>query len=291
MAAGDGNRDMAVLWFEMAARTPFPTDAVLFVSKAMYDEYPRRRLEDLGRKIELSQPKSAPVPELRAEKRDDAVPAGIPRIYSLPSDRGRAFLAAAALSACAKENGKFRFEVSPADEWQERLSEWMGLGICRNGGEVMPLEVPTDLRSRHVVEWYCLSAGFVVKDWRVGKGRMASRGSSPVVFPVAGWQEEKLLAVAGELSAAIGSQDVQFDVIVGLVSSASLVVCDERWVQHLAAMIGVPAVVLWSGGSPEVEGWPENENLVSMRGDISSVGVDAVVAIVKRRISHAMGAV
>jgi ADP-heptose:LPS heptosyltransferase len=57
-----------------------------------------------------------------------------------------------------------------------------------------------------------------------------------------------------------------FKGLVSFIASLRLVVCAEGGVQHLAAALGVPALVIFGGfSSPEWNGYPFNRNLVNLK--------------------------
>jgi hypothetical protein len=54
--------------------------------------------------------------------------------------------------------------------------------------------------------------------------------------------------------------------LVSFIASLRLVVCSEGGVQHIAAAVGTPAVVIFGGFlNPEVNGYPFNRNLVNRK--------------------------
>jgi hypothetical protein len=294
MAMGDGDYKRAALWFMMAMVTPFPTNARLFVAKSMYDEYPRQRLKDCGKisgdEVTVMRDDIGVTDKSEPPKEDEKPPKETRR-YKLPEDRNEAFLAAAAVAVCARENTTIQFEVVPADTWQADMAKTLKLHVVEGDG--MKLEVPGNMRSRHALEWYCRSAGFMVSDWQLPE--LKSQGEKRVVgaFPIKGWSGEKLdeLAKAVGDNVIVGNPDDSFIDVLALMGSAKMVVCDSGWVQHLARAMNVPAVVLWNGGRPETEGWPENENLVAASSDLSAVKVESVKSVVEGRLAHASSSV
>lgn len=167
MAMGDGDSGTAELWYRMALRTVFPAEAQLFVSKAMYDDYPKRRLQDIDRLRGDEQRNVEPVAlEVKVEEKkpDRPVVRKKVRTYLLPKDREMAAFAMAALEACARENPDTGFEVLTEEDWQEEMvkaSKRVGIGI----EGAVPLSCPVDRKGKHAIEWFCRSAGYVGVKW------------------------------------------------------------------------------------------------------------------------------
>jgi len=281
MAMGDGESGRAELWFRMATLTPFPVGSRLFVAEGMYGDYPRRRLRDVERlRVKEEVPEKADEP---APKAPDA-----PRrrkTYALPRDRSMAFLAVAALASCSRGDDCSVFEVVPADAWQAELVRAVS-GIGEGEGGARPLSVPEDRHGRHVVEWFCRSAGYVGVPW--GPPEMVAEkqpGAGVVAFCFDGWgsgEWDRLIELSGRKINMVRSCE-SVRAAVELVSRADEVLCGSGWLQHLAAALGVPATVVWTNGAvPAEEGWGAAQMAVA--GDTSP---EAVAAVLNRRARDA----
>jgi tetratricopeptide (TPR) repeat protein len=150
-----GNPERARHWFELALQMEVPSDSRLFASHTAYDSYPRAQLEKLDKKTSTSPQEEQPKPESKPEPQPN--PEGKEYKYRLPEDKSLALFAMTALKYLA-DSGK-NIVVVPSDEWQEKLCQSHAMHTDKEGG--MELSLPSDLRGRSEVEWYCCSAGFV----------------------------------------------------------------------------------------------------------------------------------
>jgi len=264
IAFTSGDFARAEAWFRMALCTPYPRDARLFVSECMYREYPEKRMEDCR---QASRGKM----DIKTVSNDREV-----LRFGLPSDKKRAALAACALSSL------FRFgmsiEVSAEDEWQRELVSEME-GVKAFLGFAEPLDAPRNLGNRHVVEWCCRVAGVLPKSW----GPMSmKRKTSPekgrfLVCKGEAWSHDRWVELVEEIKkrgAMVDemNEEDKVSAMVEKLAKAEACFCGEGWVQHLARSFGVPSLVLWNGGDPGLEGWPEQLNL---RAESTSVS-DAI---------------
>ena len=152
----------AIRWFQLALSTPYPTDARLFVNEAAYESHPTQRIDDCRKAMAggVALPAQEELPKTAPPQGPET------RKYLLPTERQEAIEALSALASCASEN--VHIEVCPADEWQKELVDAAkDVSVAGDTDNAMALELPDNLGSRHVIDWYCRSAGFLPKKWSV----------------------------------------------------------------------------------------------------------------------------
>ncbi len=251
----EGDYERAEAWFVMAAKTPFPKDARLFISPYMYSGYPAQRILDCQEKKgsntveEAAKVNVGKVETIKVTKKD----------FRLPVDRQEACLAAAALSGMAAV-GNCSFGVDAADPWMAELANHVD-GLEPVTAARMDLALPEGLNmtGKTRLEWYCRAAGYFgnsVGPMRISIGK--HEPVMPVVFQSTGWTDNVGM-IADKLNAMM-ADDASFSEVVRTVLAAKVIVCRAGWVQHVAAAFNVPAVVLWDGPSEGRE-WKYQSNM------------------------------
>jgi ADP-heptose:LPS heptosyltransferase len=113
------------------------------------------------------------------------------------------------------------------------------------------------------------------------KRKLASETNNFVVCEGEAWGHEKwselenALKGQGELVTMVYESDSVSKVADALVK-AQVLFCEEGWIQHVARSMNVPCIVLWNGGDPEIEGWPEQFNIKAAEG-LGSVSAEDVL--------------
>ena len=144
-------------WFMLAADTPVPADAKLFVTKVLYEGYPGARVRDCHEALVGKTPKLPAPGEAPARVTDGS--------FELPSDEDEAIMAGGVLAAIARlSGGRYRVVVGERPEVKalvgavEELEEFDGNGA-------VSLILPPTLKGRSREEWYGRAAGHVQSDW------------------------------------------------------------------------------------------------------------------------------
>lgn len=279
----------AIKWYEMALSTPFPKDTRLFVNQTCYDSYPKAKIDEcrklMGAPAALSTAISG---EVKAKGLAEPVP--IPegmRVYSLPDDRCDAILALFALAMCKTEG--VSVGVSPDNEWKRDLARLYNVVDIVQSDKPMTLEYPDNLKSRHLVSWYCRSAGFIFGKFGVVKFDDDFKKDNQVVIGATsswnGWQAVvDGLQAAGISTKIVWDEEATVDEAMAAISSSEFFVGARGWLQHLAASAQIDSVVFWDKEGPELEGWPDQNNIMAADGGgMRDLEPEMVVSIVKNR--------
>lgn len=167
LAFREGDIKRAQLWFMMASETPYPSDAKLFVTPALYKEYPMARIKECHQKLvgeedslEERVKKIVEDPQTSVEHTTDTKE--VLGSFSLPADSGEALTAASVLSAIAQVKGKM-FKISVNEETKSLIEKLDGLSGA--DGDTVSLILPSKLNGRPREEWYSRAAGHVFSDW------------------------------------------------------------------------------------------------------------------------------
>lgn len=163
--SGKGANKRAILCYKMALEIPFPKSAKLFVNPIIYDtqgSYTRSRLVQVEKSVNPSSIPAKSTPTPLPAIAPVIVKKGKTLLYSLPDDKENTIFALCALANCARENNDCGFEVVFTHEWQRKVND-VTFMIPEGKGKPRKLELPFDLKGKSPVEWYCRSAGFIIK--------------------------------------------------------------------------------------------------------------------------------
>jgi len=164
----EGDYKRAQAWFILAFETPYPQDAKLFVTPALYQEYPMSRIKDCHEKLlsGLSEKQNVipPIPDdIRKEMESTVrIADSVQRVagaFELPKDKEEAVLAASVLDVIARRKNVL-FGVSTEYAALSSLE-----GLTKADGDTISLNLPPKLNGRPREEWYGRAAGHMFDDW------------------------------------------------------------------------------------------------------------------------------
>jgi len=145
-------------WYMLAADTPVPESAKLFVTPALYGPYPSARVKDCHKALVGGAPKLDGLLGMPSGK-------GVAGVFELPPEPEEAITAGAVLAAIANlDGGVFKVVVGDRPEVRALVDGSAGLEPFEGNGAVS-LILPPNLNGRSREEWYGRAAGHVPKDW------------------------------------------------------------------------------------------------------------------------------
>lgn len=159
----DGDYERAQNWFMLAANTPFPQDAKLFVVEALYGSYPNGRIRECHEKLTGQPSPSASDASTKVEYVADVKE--VMATFRLPPEVDEAIMAGGVLAAIAEASGKLFEVVVDRPEVEVLVDCAAGLSPADDPDEAFLLILPPNLNGRSREEWYGRAAGHVPDDW------------------------------------------------------------------------------------------------------------------------------
>lgn len=231
--------ERAKKFFEMALIMSYPHDAVLFVSKSMYNDYPKSRIEDCNKKLkEVEEMKALCIKETCR--------------FVLPVDKEEAILALFALNMVKDNN--IRFEVVLNDDWQHDLLSYFP-DIFKGDGPAVRFS-SNRFMNLHFVDIFCRQIGVI-----------CDKIDSPNWTQV----EKKHVVIWGDIDVPFVKQAVSldnnssFDKVYKCLSCSRFYICKDGWGQHIAKAFNIPSIILWDNKRDiDFRGWKNHNNFVNM---------------------------
>lgn len=157
LAFREGDYKRAQSWYMIAADTPVPDDAKLFVTPALYGPYPSARIRDCHEALVGKAP--------RLELSKALAGKGVAGVFELPPEPDEAVTAGAVLAAISRlGGGSFGVVVGDRPEVSALLGVAPELRES-DGRSAVSLILPPNLNGRSREEWYGRAAGHVPKEW------------------------------------------------------------------------------------------------------------------------------
>lgn len=162
----DGDYSKAQHFYMLAAETPFPRDAKLFVTEACYGEYPRSRIMACQKRLTGD---AKPYMNGKDEDRKISCLVEVVQVlgtFRMPDDVDEAIMALGVLSSVARDSGKI-FEVDCGESEVVSKIVDMDDGLRELDGKKVAeiLILPPNLKGRPREEWYGRAAGYVPQNW------------------------------------------------------------------------------------------------------------------------------